>query len=295
VDPVLGAGQPDSIANGLAEGSVIASDGFVATAVEIGARPGQRPVFFATQGSDTRYIIKLMSGGTPVNLRYVPRVAFLAKESDEADHNTIDEPAVVDDAANGLVTVDLPSELLGTAGVFRAGLVGYNAKGSVVFNYDAWLNIALGLDSGKWAENRPITIGEVRSALMDRCAADNDLLDDLEFTDAEIVYNIADVVCEWNETSPIQQGYVFAWHAFPYRVIWVDATIGKCLSQMGLKLLRNTLQYSAGGVNVTDKSRAQAWIQLGKQYTDSWKEWMRREKGRINAESCYAGFSSIIY
>ena len=164
----------------------------------------------------------------------------------------------------------------------------------MIAQYDIYLYIEKSLTSAE-RTNNTITIPEVRILLLDRCPADNPLLDDLEFSDSEIAFAIRRPVDEWNERPPHLMNAQYTPATFPYRYYWMEATAGELLKMASRNLLRNKLDYQAAGLSINDKSRAEVYVQLAEQIHIQYLEWMQHEKFRINAEGVYGGVRTVIY
>jgi len=134
--------------------------------------------------------------------------------------------------------------------------------------------------------NGPILIPEVRLGLLDLDNqvggnhAFSNLLDDVEFTDLEILFAMRRVPDLWNETPPLLTTYSAS--SFPYRYHWLQATCGHLLLMGAARYRRNRLAYQAGGIAIDDQSKADEYEKTGQQLIAEFKEWMRNEKYRIN-------------
>lgn len=135
-----------------------------------------------------------------------------------------------------------------------------------------------------------LTIPEVRYGLLDvqngtGGAPFNNLLDDVEFTDAEYMFAMTQVVDRWNETPPPVCPYSTA--TFPYRYWWLRGTIAHLLIMGAARYRRNRLDYQAGGIAVNDQSKADEYENVGRETLKEFDQWMLREKTRINMEYCW--------
>lgn len=137
----------------------------------------------------------------------------------------------------------------------------------------------------------PLSLAEVRLSLLDVNSGDNgapfnNLLDGVEFTDQEVAYAIRRVVDMWNETPPPVSRFTVA--SFPYRYYWTVGVSGLLLQMGASRYRRNRLQYSAGGVTVDDQSKDKDYDAIGQAKTQEFKEWMLKEKVRINMGLCWS-------
>lgn len=130
-----------------------------------------------------------------------------------------------------------------------------------------------------------LTIAELRMGIMDKCAADNFLLDHVQFSDTEIAWAIRRPLDLWNEHPP-RVGQ-FSPSTFPYRYYWLNGAVGELLSMAGMNEERNRLKYAAANLAVDDKESATAFTKLGQALKQEYFQWMLREKKRINMEKLY--------
>lgn len=136
-----------------------------------------------------------------------------------------------------------------------------------------------------------LTIPYVRYALLDTQngtagAPFNNLLDDVEFTDSEIMYSINRVVDRWNETPPPVCRYDS--QTFPYRYWWTQGAVAQLLLMGAARYRRNRLDYQAGGIAINDQSKADEYETVGRGMMQEFDTWMIREKTRINMDMCWS-------
>jgi hypothetical protein len=285
-------GQPDNMGGGIGATGVVTGDGVRYGGV-IGSTPCRRPVLAAVSGVKRVFNIQLTrTDGTPLNLTGLT-CKFRVKETEDAAQYYIDKDMGILDAATGMTQLVLTKSNLAYAGVWLAAVQVLEGE-DVIIQYEIYLYVEKGLHSSE-RTNVPISMADVRMALLDCCPADNSLLDDVEFGDAEIVHAIRMPVDEWNETPPLISGYQYTPATFPYRYNWTQATAAELLRMASRRLFRNKLDYSAGGLQVQDRARAPIYDQIAERMRKEWKEWILREKRRINAELCYKTLTAHIY
>lgn len=124
------------------------------------------------------------------------------------------------------------------------------------------------------------SIAEIRLALRDQVPEANTLIEDVEFTDKEIMYCLRQPVDKWNNTPP--DLIAFSYNDFPYRYFWIRAALGHLLQISARHRLRNDLDYSAGGISVADTKDWSDYERLGQSYLVEFDEWMTRKKAEIN-------------
>lgn len=188
----------------------------------------------------------------------------------------------------GFVQFDLAAEDVQVAGIYE-GTIGRFVHGGTTL-VDTWPVLLLVEPSAfqAMAGNGPITIPEIRLALMDTNSPNvAQLLDDVEFSDLEIIYAMRQVVDLWNETPPSLNTAYFTVQDFPYRYNWKQGTVGHLLLMAAARYRRNRLTYSAGGVNIDDQNKAPEYEQIGQQKLAELKDWIKREKYQLNMHSIW--------
>jgi hypothetical protein len=241
------------------------------------------------------YVIQLKhSNGVPIDLTNIPTVKFYAKETVDAISYYLERTCTVVDPVQGMIRLSLRYTDIPYAGVWLAAFHLIDVHNNPVAQFDVYLYIEKSLTSGEQANN-PITIPEVRLSLLDRCPADNSLLDDLEFSDAEIAFAIRRPVDEWNEIPPPIYNAMYTPATFPFHYHWLEATCAELLRMASRKLIRNKLDYNAGGVQVQDKSRAAVYAQLSEQIRQQYLAWAQHEKASINAGNVYGSIRTVTY
>lgn len=137
----------------------------------------------------------------------------------------------------------------------------------------------------------PVSIAEIRMELMDTCPDANYLLDELEFTDADILHAIRKAVDVFNELPPPIGGYPY--DTFPFRAHWMKASVGFLLQAVAHKYRRNRLQYSAGGVTIADQEKAEEYFSVGKRLEQEYMEWAIQRRIIMNVQSGYGSVGGL--
>ena len=254
--------------------------------------PKQRPTISLAQGQ-TKAITQVFldRAGEPVDLGDTTNrvivyqagqlwTSLLPASSDIGITIIIPDDNITDSA------VSIPFTLTKTSypGLFQSQLQYWRDK-QLLAVQDGFLEIRpqVGYISGGYTSiTGPLTIAEVRLSMRDNVPEDNFLLDDVEFSDTEIAWAINRPVDHWNESLPAVN--VYNPTSFPYRYNWSKAVVGELCLLAARWYRRNTLNYSAGGVQVQDRARAQEYEEVGRQLLTDYKEWMLREKVRLNVK-----------
>ena len=195
--------------------------------------------------------------------------------------------AVLVDAEKGLVQFDIPQAVCCQAGIYQFQVALLQGEKTVVFADSGLISV----EHGMWGDTNqmtgPPTIQEIRFHLRDR-AVENDLLQDVEFADAEILEAVRQPVMYWNEVPPpIVQ---FNCNTFPFRHHWRNAIVAELLFVAAHHYVRNKMQATSGGLTVDDKNKNDEYIKLAAHYKQEWQEFVRLKKISINAE----GFSGSL-
>jgi hypothetical protein len=133
--------------------------------------------------------------------------------------------------------------------------------------------------------NCPMSIAEMRLILRDELSEANFLLDDVEYTDKEIMAALRRVVDYWNAQPPDVAAFTYA--TFPFRYHWAQGATALLLKQASIHKLRNFLDYQAAGVSINDNARWAQYQQLGSQMWQDFQAWVQIKKISINVSYGY--------
>jgi hypothetical protein len=191
------------------------------------------------------------------------------------------------DTANGVVRAQLTPTMVEEPGVYELSWGIRDGSGIVVL-VDRGL---LSVEKSQFAKNKhtvqrgagPITIRELREEIMDTCAAENLLLEGVEFGDEQIIRAIVEPIRLWNETPPPIK--TFTTRDFPFRGNWKSAAIGYLMQSAAQNYRRNHLPASAGGVTIDDKNKEREYIAEAQRRLAEYKQWLIEKKFSINAGS----------
>lgn len=194
--------------------------------------------------------------------------------------------ATIVDAETGQVRFEFtPTETcaagvyVASVGVFWAGILRHQQMFYLEFMPN---NFAAG-------GTRILTVPEVRMDIADACPEANYLIDDLEFTDAEILHCMRKAVDAFNDTPPAVLRYNT--NNFPFWDAWVSATVAYLLKMIWHRYARNVLEYSAAGVSVQDQRyQADTYMRQATAELDRYADWCQSTQVRANIS---AGYGSI--
>jgi hypothetical protein len=137
-----------------------------------------------------------------------------------------------------------------------------------------------------------ITLPEIRLALRDLDPSYNDVLDDVEFKDAEIISAIRTPVDIWCETMPFEDSLQYRYDTFPFRGNWLRATVGYLLEMAAHWYRRNDLAVQAGGVSVRDRDKHLTYEPKSKELLTEYKEWAKLTKTALSMRMGFGGIGS---
>lgn len=187
-----------------------------------------------------------------------------------------------DQDCKGLVEFDLTSAETSIPGVYLCEVGRFVTGDYLVDTWPVYFAIEPSVFADLTGRPGPLTIPEIRLGMGDLQVGEVSLLDDLEFDDAEILYAIRQVVDLWNETPPHIRIATYTTQNFPYRYHWIKGTVATLYGIAAKKYLRNQLNYQAGGITIDDQNKYQQYLEFSKVQMDEFKEWMIREKIRLN-------------
>ena len=192
----------------------------------------------------------------------------------------VDKEGEIIDYSDGTVRFQLTDTDLQYAGIYVGDLVLKDNDGNTVHTTRFFLSIEPSMDATFSDLSPALTIAWIRMMVRDTCPEANYLLDELEYSDAEIMMALRNPIDEWNETPPDLGAYTP--RTFPFRNHHAKAAIGELLQMAGLWYLRNHLSYSAGAVAVNDRDKASAYLQLAEAYKEKWSKFIINKKIEIN-------------
>lgn len=208
-------------------------------------------------------------------------------------------PVEVVDAATGQVRVTLTPENTAAPGVFFGNFAivvcepdaaGENA---VIFSNTIYVHIGRNLwntSTSCSGLSGPPSIAEVRMHLRDTDPTESFLLDNLAFTDDEIMQAMWLPVQYWNEIPP--DVGLHTTQTFPYRYHWLMAIAGYLFLTVAEQQRRNNLRYSAAGVNIDDQAKQPDYEQAAKRRLEEFRYFVQRKKAELNVNQGFSIFGS---
>jgi hypothetical protein len=195
----------------------------------------------------------------------------------------------IDDAAGGVVTAPLPEKVYTRSGIYT--LTWTAAEGGLpVYVNNGILSVERNLLAPRAHRGEgPPTLNEIRMAIMDSSAAENVLLDGVEFSDDQILLAIVKPLQYFNETNP-PIDFVATTRNFPWREHWTIGIIAQLHLMAAANYRRNVLMVNTGGMTIADKAKEKEYLTAYMLYNDQWKDFTLKRKVAINMG---AGFGSL--
>jgi hypothetical protein len=198
------------------------------------------------------------------------------------------EGTILADDCKGLVSFQLDQSDTRHPGIYKAEVGRFIGSGVNRILIDTW-QVFIAVEPTAFIrlnENGPLTIPEIRLSLGDLNIEEVSLLDALEFTDAEIMFCIRQVIDIWNETPP--PIYRFTVHNFPYRYHWIRGTGALLYKIAAKKYARNQLNYQAGGITIDDQNKQQQYTAIAQELDQEFRQWMIHKKVQLNMDLAWS-------
>lgn len=268
-----------------------------------GVAGGGDSVVFSNNSSSTSYgtpIIRLISGvestiavslsddvfgDIPATVSDGDTVKLVVKPYKDTTERVLTKDVTVSDnvASISISKTDLPK-----AGLYPLSFIVYRDN-SPVAEYQGYVYVELGMNEWADVSNDPISISDVRMALMDYSPEANTLLEDLEFSDLQIITAMKRPIREWNETPPDICTYNF--NNFPYHEAWLKATCSYLLEAAAHRYNRNTIPHNASGLSMDPNNKGNLYLSSAMALRQEWKAWLSAKKTEINMASCWGATS----
>lgn len=197
--------------------------------------------------------------------------------------------ATVVDALTGKITIPYTASDVSRSGIFTAeAQIWQDDVMRRIYPFFFGVNPSL---SGSPANSRQtLSIAEIRMTLRDVDPHGNKLLDELEYSQQEIMLAIRRCVNYWNEIPPPLATYKPT--NFPFSYHLSIGVAGILYSMAVHQKLRNDLPYSAGGVTVQDTVKWMQYREMQDRLDTEWKSWVKAKKYQLNIEGAYMSLGS---
>lgn len=278
--------------------------------IQLITHPKNKPVLKVTNGAHEAGIIQLLDvNGNPIDLteydtsingssedsipvtspRYLPLTRGIVFDAAAYYGQSMPDMSkictVQGDPIDGSIYVNIEPNDLEYPGMYLVNIL-LCSEGEVKQMFEMYLESAPSIAWGQNMQGFPLTIAEVRLWCRDWAPEVNDLLDEVEFKDAEIAAAIRRAVDLWNGTTPMLRAHTYTTVTFPwkFRSQWIDATIGFLKIMASDWYERNHLPYQAGGVSIDDRNKFQGYRQDGYARIQKYEAWMKDAKVQLNMQ-----------
>lgn len=130
-----------------------------------------------------------------------------------------------------------------------------------------------------------ITAEEIRVFMMDKAEL-NPLILGIRWAPEMIEAAMINTVDYFNMLNP-PTGIMYTVEEFPFRYLLLTGAAGYLLKSAAINEAANQLTYSADGIQISDKDKAQIFVSLGKELWDEFKELAANIKINQNVASVY--------
>ncbi len=194
--------------------------------------------------------------------------------------------ATIHDAATGKIRISIPSVVMQEPGIYNCDF-GFYRGGSLRVVNRAMLSVehTLFVNSPQALRAGIPTINELRGQIMDT-AGDNVRLENVEFSDQQLLDALVWPIQDFNEKSP-NLGYTFDTTNFPYRAQWLDATIGRLYQTAAAWYRRNKMQGQGGGVALDELNRDKDYTTAAQMHMQNWNNFRDSKKVELNAKQWF--------
>jgi hypothetical protein len=247
-----------------------------------GVSPADLPVLELQQYTQGTVTADLKVAGVPYAITTGYTVTLIAVETRKAVPSAayFNKNCTVVDGPAGTVSVTFAPAELDKVGIWLGQFTVSTDADVPVHRFPCYVEVEPTLTSEQ--VDGPLTVAEIRMSIRDRISDDNFMLDNVEFSNSEILAAIRRPVDWWNESVPT--GFpTYSYTTFPYRYYWLTGTTGELFRMAGYNLLRNRLPTSGTGLNTDDKARAADYNQLGDKLIKEWQIWARQKVRQLNA------------
>lgn len=241
-------------------------------------------------------------GDTATDPSWLGRVRLRVKEvtarGSSATRNPIWEIDAVypHDPSNGTVLAVLDPAVNDQSGVYALCWAIERTDTGIILVNNTWMSVEKSLfaaDIGTVERGLgPVTIQEMRGLLRDSSATENVRLDDVEWSDDQVVQAILRPVEYWNEVPPPIE--VFTTRTFPFRHHWTNAAIAEMYRMAAHWYRRNKQQISAGGLQDDDLNRDKSYAEVAERLWQEYRDFVINKKVELNARK-FAGTVQSIY
>lgn len=253
------------------------------------------PIIRTTTGLISSFILRLtkdIQGTVPSDLIDVSRVQFVCLDQSNPKTALFTKQCQI--KSDGFIQLQLGStQTNNIPGIHYCLINCFDAQNNLVKVFKCVLQIQRGF-YGCSSGLDPITVSYVRAAVYDTCAAHNVLLDDLQFSDIQIIYCMQRAVDSWNDMPPALHDKMTISN-FPYKSQLCLGTMAYLFNMAAYRYIRNQMRHSNAGLTYDDQAKGQTYLQLGQMNKQQWDSWSTNKKTQLNMQQCMGTISDIYY
>ena len=139
---------------------------------------------------------------------------------------------------------------------------------------------------------RPLTIAEVRMQIYDTSGEQNELLDDLQFSDIVIARCMDRAVQDWNQMPP-QLSRNLSVSNFPFKSNLCTGAAGYLFRMASYRYMRNQMRHSNAGLTVDDNDKGELYLRMAQAALEEWKSFVQTKKSQLNMLQCMGSISDV--
>ena len=276
----------------LAKTQAVATAQTMAPVIEITLRDDRgRPINFESCGFSN------ISSSSSSSGTLTGKVYFKGREALDTSNGIylVDTEGAFTDAAAGVVRMKLPSTATALHQIIDVNCGVMSTTGEMVHMTNFYVLVDKS-QFGSVTANRGKPAGlpslaQIRTYLRDNAPEDNPLLNTLEFDNSEIIQSMLKCVEQWNTMQPrIRQTYNT--NNFLNPTALINGVMGELYLIAAKHYRRNQLAYSAGGLSVDDKNKAQEYEVAGDRMLQDYIKWCKMTKVELNKEAWDGSFGS---
>lgn len=204
-------------------------------------------------------------------------------------------PLTVVDAGTGLVRWSVPKQLTSCPQVYKVEWAVNDECGCPLFVNESFMVVSsglFGLTNVDDSRKGPPSLQEIRLVMRDSGPADNPLLQEVEFSDVEILYALVRPIRQFHELPPPLRTCVFTTKGFPWKEHWLKATVGHLYQSAAAFYRRNRLKHTSGGINLDDRNKENEYNNASERMLGEWLNFIQAKKVECNAAEAFGSVES---